>query len=487
MGFVQPAQASEAIRAWHHGRIRATHTARGRELFTRLAPRLLEAVRRTGAPDVAFSRFARFFSGLSAGVQVQSLLLAEPEVLEQLVEVLAFAPDLARTLSRFPTALDALLDARFREPIGMAGAGEAVRAGVGEEHGLEPAMSAARRIAREQRFRIGLQILTGKADPAAAGAAYTDLAEACLTVLAPRVLAEVECRAGAFSGAAAVAALGKAGSREMTARSDLDLMVIYEAEPGALSADKGWRAETVYGRFAQQLISALSAQTSEGALYDVDLRLRPSGADGPLAVSLAALEEYYGVQAETWELMALTRARVVWASEARFADRVAGVIEGALRRPREIPAMAADCASMRRLLELERPAAGPWDLKLVPGGLVDIEFATQLAQLAHAAGGGPLRPGVAEALDAAAGRGFVTMGQNEVLARAWRLQTALAQLTAALDEGVNPSAEPKPFKRKLALAGGARSFSALEAKLKRTQAQARRAYLSVVRATETTA
>jgi glutamate-ammonia-ligase adenylyltransferase len=230
---------------------------------------------------VTFARFARFFSGLSAGVQVQSLLLAQPEVLEQLVGVLAFAPGLAGTLSRFPNALDALMDARFREPIEMGGAGDAVRAGVAEGDDLETAMGVARRIAREQRFRIGLQILTGAAHPAAAGDAYTDLARACVSVLAPRCLSAVESRAGTMPGAVAILALGKAGSAEMTARSDLDLMIVYAAGAQALSAEKGWRPETVYGRFAQQLLAAPFLPNGRGALYPVDLRLRPSGADAP--------------------------------------------------------------------------------------------------------------------------------------------------------------------------------------------------------------
>jgi glutamate-ammonia-ligase adenylyltransferase len=481
MGFTAPAQVAGAIRAWHHGRIRATSSPRGRELFTRLAPRLLEAARRTGAPDAAFTRFATFFSGLSAGVQLQSMWLAEPALFEQLVEVLALAPDLARTLARQPAALDALLDARFREPVGMAGAGEALRSGAGAAFGLEPAMAAARRIAREQRFRIGLQLLNGVVDPTAAGEAYTDLAEACVQILAPLALAEVERRAGAFPGEVAVVALGKAGSREMTARSDLDLLVLYDAAPGATSAEKGWWAETVYGRFTQQLVAALSAPTEAGELYGVDLRLRPSGADGPLAVSLPAFEAYFGSEAETWECMALTRARVVWANSPAFAAQVEAAVERVLRNAGSAVMLARDAAAMRAVLEQEKPATGLWDLKHVEGGLIDAEFAAQLVQLT----GGPLRPGTVEALEASAAEGRLSARQAEALTAAWRLQSGLAQLIAvALEPGADPAVEPEPFRRKLVRAGGARSFRALEGKLRRSQSTARRAWLSVVQATE---
>ncbi len=92
MGFSRPAQVSGLIRAWHTGRAPATRSPRGRELFTRLAPRLLEAAQATGAPDPAFNRFADFFTGLAAGVQVISLFLAKPELLQLLVQVMAYAP-----------------------------------------------------------------------------------------------------------------------------------------------------------------------------------------------------------------------------------------------------------------------------------------------------------------------------------------------------------------------------------------------------------
>ena len=471
MGFVEPARVSATIRDWHHGRIRATRTARGRELFTRLAPRLLEAARRTGAPDAAFTRFGAFFTGLSSSVQVQSLFLAEPALFELVVEVMAFAPDLARTLSRRPEALDAMLDGAFFAPLAEADPAEAVAALTREAATLEAAMDGARRAHREQSFRVGVQVLTGAADAEAAGRAYTSLAEACIQVLAPAALAEVERHAGGFPGEAAVVALGKVGSREMTARSDLDLMVLYASEPGAASAGKGWRAETVYGRFTQRLIAALSAPTEAGSLYAVDMQLRPSGADGPVAVSLSAFADYHASHSETWEALALTRARVVWATTPGFAAAVSGAMHAALRRPRDPLAVATDIGEMRALMTRERPPSGFWDLKLAPGGLVDVEFAAQHLQLAHAAAGGPLRPGTLEALDALADAGLLTRGRLSVLAQAWRLQQGLSQLLkAALDEGADPTQEPGPFRRRLAPVGGSRSFAALEAKLARVRA-----------------
>ncbi len=154
-------------------------------------------------------------------------------------------------------------------------------------------------------------------------------------------------------------ALGKCGSREMTAGSDLDLMTLYApAAPDAASAAKGWAAETFYGRFTQRLITALSAPTGEGELYEVDMQLRPSGTKGPVAVSFAAFESYYAGEAETWEYLALTRARVAWATSPAFAARAAAAIEAKLRAPRDARRTAADVRAMRQLMARERPAVG---------------------------------------------------------------------------------------------------------------------------------
>ena len=482
MGFSQPAQVSAAIRAWHHGRINATRTPRGRELFTRLAPRLLEAAAASGAPDTAFARFVDFFSGLSSGVQVQSLLLAQPALLELIVRVLAFAPELGRTLARRPAALEALFDPAFFEPLSegdSAAVGEAVAAA----EDFESAMDAARRVFREQHFRIGVQVLSGTASAEQAGRGFAGLADACITALAPAALAEIERIAGAFPGELAVIALGKCGSREMTARSDLDLMTLYRpSEPAAASAAKGWAAETFYARFTQRLVAALSAPTAEGGLYEVDLQLRPSGTSGPVAVSLRAFDAYYEGSAETWELLALTRARVVWATSDAFAAAAARAIQAPLRRPRDAARSAKDVRDMRRLMQRERPPKGFWDLKLSDGGLVDIEFAAQHLQLVGAAAGGPLEPHTALALRRLCEAGAAPAGPVTALERAWTLQQDLSQvLKAALEEDADPSGEPAGFKRLLARAGKARTFAALEKSVAAARSAAHRAFLELVR------
>ena len=482
MGFSSSERISQTIRGWHHGRIAATRTERGRELFTRLAPRLLEAAQATGSPDVAFNRFADFFGRLTTGVQIQSLFLAQPKLFELVVEVMAFAPQLASTLARRPAALDALLDPAFFAPFGEEQGEQVVRQTLATATEYEEAMDLARRAYREQAFRIGVQVMSGTASAADAGAAFADLADLIMQGLAPAALAETVRQGGAFAGQVAVVALGKCGSREMTARSDLDLMTLYRADdPAGASEKKGWAADTFYARFTQRLIAALSAPTAEGTLYEVDMQLRPTGSKGPVAVSFAAFDDYYDREAETWELLALTRARVVWATSDAFAAQAAAAVEDALRRPRDRARTAQDVREMRELMERERPPKGEWDLKLIPGGLVDVEFAAQHLQLIHAAEGGPLRQNTGEALAAIRGEGFADPAALDALEAAWRLQQDLTQLLkVALDEGADPEAEPKALKALLARAGGVRDWRGLKARLAAVQKAARQAFEAVV-------
>ena len=479
LGFREPQPVSAAIRAWHHGRIGATRSERGRELFTRLAPRLLEACGESGAADAAFVRFARFFAGLSAGVQVQALLLARPEVLKELVQVLAYAPRLGDLLARHPSTLDAMLD-----PSGGEAADAAVAAAAQPVRGdFEGVMNALRRVRREQALRLGFGLLNGALDPDRAGSAYAALADACLTAVAEAALDDVLRVAGPMAGRVAVVALGKAGSRELTAGSDLDLMVVYDAAPGAISGKRSWAADTLYSRFCQRLTAGLSSPTAEGVLYDVDLRLRPSGGKGPVAARLSSLSGYYEAEAETWELMALTRARTVWARPVEFQEAVDATLAAALRGAAHRRSVDEDVWAMRRLMERERGPAGFWDLKHAEGGLIDAEFAAQRMRLRSGT-----RGGTAEALTDAAASGAATAGEADALATAWRLHQRLSQvMNAAFEEPPDPANEPPAFQRLLARTGGTRDYRSLVLRLSRARRRARRALATLLHATETDA
>jgi glutamate-ammonia-ligase adenylyltransferase len=269
----------------------------------------------------------------------------------------------------------------------------------------------------------------------------------------------------------------------MTARSDLDLMTLYSAaNPAAISALKDWSAETFFARFTQRLTTALSAPTAEGGLYQVDLQLRPSGRAGPVAVSLMAFEAYYDSEAETWEALALTRARVVWASSPEMFAAATETIVKALRQPRDPRAVRHDVFDMRALMRRERPAAGAWDLKLADGGLVDIEFAAQALQIVHGARGGPLLTSTSGALAAMEAAELADTAPLARLGDALRLQSDLFQiLRLALPDRTDPKAEPPGLQALLARAGGAKDFASLQVRLTALQQRAHQAYGAVVR------
>jgi len=243
-------------------------------------------------------------------------------------------------------------------------------------------------------------------------------------------------------------------------------MTVYEAPADAVSGGKGWPAPVFWSRFTQRLIASLSAHTAEGGLYEADMRLRPGAAKGPVSLRLSAVEDYYAAEADTWEFMALTRARVVWASDPAFGGRVAAGLEAILRRPRPGADVAGDVRRMRALMDRERPAQGLWELKLSPGGQVDAEFVAQYRQLTAAAAGRPL---TASTLDA--------LADDPDLAGSWSLMQALNQvLSAAFDDRPDPEEEPEGFRLRLAQAAGIDDFEGLKHRLEEAKRAARAAF-----------
>jgi glutamate-ammonia-ligase adenylyltransferase len=310
------------------------------------------------------------------------------------------------------------------------------------------------------------------ARPEEAGEAFAALADACISALAPEAIAETIRLGGALAGGeACVVALGKAGSREMTAGSDLDLMTVYDAPADATSDKRGWGGDTWFSRFTQRLVAALSAPTAEGELYEVDMRLRPSGTAGPVAVKLSALDHYYASEAQTWEFLALSRARIIWASSPEFGARTKASLNKALRQVRDPVQARMDIANMRALMRKERPAKGFWDLKLADGGMVDVEFAAQTLQILGAAEGCELTVSTPHAIEAAQGEGRLSAEQAQALTAGWRLHQSLSQLLKlALTDTTDPAAEPDSFKALLAQAGGAADFDALVARMETARA-----------------
>ncbi|GGE50939.1 glutamate-ammonia-ligase adenylyltransferase [Marinicauda pacifica] len=464
-GFSQPEQIWSRLSGWAAGRARAGRTERARGLFSRLAPRLVEAIGATGDADRTFARFAKFFEGLPSGVQPLSLLVNHPELADELIAILGLAPRLAEVLARRPALLDIMLDPSFAQPLKTGDRtklAERMREVRGRGTPFELALNQARRIAREERLRIGAQTLLGRASAGEAGRAYTDLAEAAIEVMSDAALNEVARRHGPPPGRFAILGLGKLGGCELSADSDLDIMVVYQADREMSEGERPIGCDTWFSRFTQRLVAALSAPTEEGDLFDVDLALRPSGSAGPVAVSLARFESYYqGGEAWTWERMALTRARIVGGQG--LDSEVSAALDAAMACDVAARDIRRDAAAMRARLERDKPAGSLWNLKLRTGGLIEIEFIAQTGQLVL---GRRLSPSTAQALRMLVECGALPEADGEALTTALRDYSLVTQLLRlAHGSGFDPDTASLPFAERLGEAVGVSGLQALQDRL----------------------
>jgi [glutamine synthetase] adenylyltransferase / [glutamine synthetase]-adenylyl-L-tyrosine phosphorylase len=448
MGFSDAAFVTATVRGWHFGRFAAMRSTAARESLTEITPALLQAFGTAGNPDAAVRAFDSFLKAMPAGAQLFALLRNNPELLAMLATILSAAPRLADTFARRPHVVDALLDPAAA---GEAHLREKLEAGLAsslaEARRYEDALDRARLFVAERKFLISTGLLTGTLDPAQAGRAFSDLAETVVGRLFERTLKEFEQQHGRVRGGeAAVLAFGRLGSREMTAGSDLDLIVVYDHAPEATASD-GKRAlapSQYYSRLTQRLVAALSAPTAEGIAYPVDLRLRPSGQKGPLATRLESFEHYQLNDAWTWEHMAMSRGRII-AGDASLAARIGAALDRIVARPRDRGKLAADVAEMRGRVEREKAAANPLDVKLARGGLLDCEFAAQFLVLAGL--GRTVGESTIEVLKRAAVEQALSPETGGRLVASASVQAALLQVQRVADpDQVDPEKAPEALK-----------------------------------------
>jgi glutamate-ammonia-ligase adenylyltransferase len=453
MGFAQPSVVAGRVRAWHHGHIRATRASRSRELLTELMPEILRAFAEQIDPDAAFERFDQFIRALPAGVQLFSLFRANPRLLSLVANVMGMAPRLADHLSHNVGLFDAMLAPGFFEalppPAELRAEFEATIARSGD---LQDTLDAARRWAQGREFQAGLRILLGECDGDHASGSLTAIAETVIQGMLPRVEAWLADQHGRIDGGSfAVLGLGKLGSRELAIGSDLDLIFVYDAPAEARSdGARPLPAATYVARLGQRLVSALTAQTAEGRLYEIDTRLRPSGNLGPVACSFESFAGYQMNTAQTWEHQALTRGRAV-AGDPALAEKVEAAIREALTKPRDPETLAREVRQMRERIFKEHGSDDPWQLKHARGGLVEAEFLAQYLQLRHAAEHPEiLTTSTIESFERVAGRGIRAIEDNQTLARAVRLYRRLqAVLRLSVGERFDPKTAPEALRRAL--------------------------------------
>jgi glutamate-ammonia-ligase adenylyltransferase len=483
MGFGEPDRVLAAVRDWRAGKPRALRSDRARALLETVLPGLLRALAAQREPDAAFARADTLLGRLPAGVPLLSLFQRRPLLMERVAAVLGAAPSLAEHLAQVPAALEGLLAPN--EQVGDHGVDPVaqIQAQLADARSLEDAIAIVRRTVRAEEFRLAVAQMEGRIDADAAGLGRTALADAALTVLLPRVLAAHEDRHGTVAGGGlAVVLLGKAGGREMMAGSDLDLMLIYDHAEDALESDgpRKLPPSQYYIRAAHAVVAAMTAPGVDGALYAVDMRLRPSGNKGPVAVSLGSFRRYHATDAWTWERMALTRARVVTGPPDLCA-----AIEAAIATAMDAadPAIvASDATAMRQRMLRDLPPHGPWDVKLMPGGQIEVEFIVQTALLLHprARPAQTVRTAIARLRDT----GALTEADAEVLLsadRLWRTVQGMLRITVGPRP---PQALPAPATEALLRAVGGWDAETFRERMASTAVSVRRLFNTRVGAVE---
>ena len=405
LGLAEPDVALKRVNDWRSGRARSLRSPAARIAFEAMLPALLREIASGPDPDRALNRLADIVERLSSGINLYRLLEARPQLSSHLALILTHAPPLADMLARRPDLLDGLIDessfALPPEPAAMADRLRSVMAG----EPYDRALDRARRLVAERRFSLGVQLIAGHADPLEMAMGYSNVAEGTVVALAELASVEFAKAHGRIEGGELmILALGRLGGRALTHASDLDIIYLYDAPAGAMSdGPKPLSATDYYNRLANRVTAAISVPTAAGPLYDVDTRLRPQGGEGMLAVSLDGFLNYQRNEAWTWEHMALCRARPIYGSpESR--ERLGQAIQSILAGAHDPAKARADAAKMREDMARHKAPSGPLDIKLGPGGLVDLEFAVHTLQLVHGEG---LDPRLEYAIEGLAKEGLI--------------------------------------------------------------------------------
>ncbi len=484
LGF-RALETSAIVRNWLAGGYRSLKGDSARQHLQELLPVLLDQLARSDNPGAALVLFDRFLSNLHAATRLLSLLRQNPELISLITLVLSIAPRLGDIVARHPQVMDALVDPSFFGALpDDAELGRRLNAALAQSRYDEDLLERIRMFGLEYMFLIGVRILSGTLTARQAGEAFARLADAVIRALHRAVADNFAATHGHMRGEeTAVLAMGKLGGREMTATSDLDLILVYDFDPEhpESEGERPLYGAQYFARLTQRLINALTAQTNYGALYQVDMRLRPSGRAGPLATQIESFIGYQETEAWTWEHMALTRARVVSASPA-FTARVEEGARAILQRPRDAVLIAGDVVEMRGAIAKEKGDRDRWDLKYAAGGLTDIEFIAQYLQLVHGARlPGILDTSTARVLDKAWALRVLAVEDAEVLRPAVQLYHDVTQiLRLCLAGPFDPKAAGAGLLSLLARAADVPDFAALDATLVETQAKVRESFVRIL-------
>ena len=485
LGFKKPVAVAGTVQLWMEGNYRALRNEATKAAFIEFVPGLIDGLAHAEDPDDAVIAFDRFLGALQRGGRLISLLRENRDLVALVALILGAAPRLGDMLARQPQIMDGLIDPRFFGAMpDQKELSARLATTLKDADSYEDFLDRLRLFGQESLFLIGTRILSGTVSAQQASVAFADVAEGIVHTVHGLVTDQFATQYGRIQGQeTAILAMGRLGSREMTASSDLDLILLYDfdSEHPDSDGERSLHGAQYFARLTQRLISAFTTRTNYGVLYDVDMRLRPSGRAGPLASRIDSFADYQEREAWTWEHMALTRARVISASPA-FRERIEALIRSVLTRPRDAASTAGDVADMRKAIALEKGEDDIWDLKLAAGGLVDIDFIAQYLQLVHAAQKPEiLSVSTLQVLDNAARLGVLPQSDAEILRSAARLYHDLTQILRLCVTGkFNPETSGQNLLHVMARAGDTPDFSTLEARVRETQSEVRRVFLALM-------
>ncbi len=482
MGFNQSSEVIKVVKAWHIARIPALRTTQARELLTELVPDLLKAFSRSGNPDEVLFKFDRFLSGLPAGIQLFSILKNNPTLSELVIKILSAAPRLADQISNRPHVFDAMIDPQFGEgEVSSNTLRKILKASLENASDYEMALDEARRFCMQTHFMIGCQYFAGTISSRNTAKAYSIVADIIVYEMWNLVRTEFELTHGKIKGSEfCILAMGRMGSCELTATSDLDLIFLYDFDKVTETSDgiKPLTPSLYFIRLMQRFISAMSSPTSQGKLFELDFRLRPSGNAGPLATHVEGFIKYQKEESWVWEAQALTRARPI-VGDANLIEKITTEIPIILKNHPKLHLLEKEILDMRKLLETEKGTKNVWHVKNIAGGFLDIEFISQWIVIKN---GGSKLSGTREILESKT-YNELSDDVREKLLNAYDLYNDILQMERICVMGeFDIKSVPDGFKEIVCTKMDMPDLVSAEANLKSTQKQVREVFNTLLKA-----
>lgn len=404
---------------------------RAEHIFNRLRPKILEKIRSTDKSNNALIAFDKFLVGLPTGVQLFSLFEANPQLIDLLVDIVGTAPALANHLAKSPVVFDAVIGGDFWTPWPKLTTLERQLSNLIKlETDYEQKLEVSRKWKKEWHFRIGVHLLRGITNVNQAGTQYAELAETVLKVIFPVVISEFSKKYGKPPGrGASIFSMGSLGATHLNSTSDLDLIVIYDAEGIEFSdCPTPLNSRLYYTRLTQALVTAMTVEMSQGKLYEVDMRLRPSGRKGPVATSWTSFKDYQTNEAWAWEHLALTRGRVI-CGNSELSINIEDFRLQLIKNVRPEVAVRS-LKEMREKIQKIDLNNNKWEFKQGIGRMQDIELFSQLSTVIN----GQVTRDVSSGLIAGSESGLLTNTQLDQILKTYKFLKEMNMATRLIND-----------------------------------------------------